>query len=133
MKRVTIDQQRLIELTQPLVYVVYVKGKAQYVGATTKGIVRPFSNNHHVISKIDKQDISSLELILCGSAEEAFNLESILISKLDPDLNGQNPRIKREKRKALVLPTPKKEEWLEAFDAQKMLDEFIQNIVSLDR
>ena len=79
--------QDVKKLVSPLVYVLMRGNQALYVGMSTRGAMRPFRPDHHVLWRIRPTD--KLLLWPVKNAAQAEQIERILIARLRPTHNKQ--------------------------------------------
>lgn len=67
---------------------VWMRGKTcMYVGMSRVGFHRPCNPDHHIMDKNDIDDADIIRIIYTKCAEDAYELESELIKKLQPKFN----------------------------------------------
>lgn len=71
---------------RPCVYILWRKGRCEYVGASGNGVARPLDPNHHAFGRSVEDDDELL--CLFTQVDAVFDLERTLIELLRPTRNG---------------------------------------------
>jgi hypothetical protein len=76
---------RIGDIRGACVYACFRGARLLYIGRSAKGVSRPLSHDHAYLKDAEPDD--EMTIWMCGSKEEAAQLEQRLIEQFKPELN----------------------------------------------